>query len=178
MILSSEYIPSVILFIFLVKMDFSIISNWPLNQSPDNRLKLALLFVHLVIVFAILSPIISRLLSQFGDEKLKKFIGLPEVGKNITYIDFYDFLSGLALSAFYLTILLFSLKEVYEKTGWVIAGIYAFLMFVSSISIAVLSLVRYIWLFTKFNNYAYYSVALLASSMCMAVIGVAMNMVS
>ncbi|HFO4234785.1 TPA: hypothetical protein ACHJWQ_005224, partial [Escherichia coli] len=63
-------------------------------------------------------------------------------------------------------------------TGWFISGIYAFLMFVSSISIASISLMRYIWLFTKFSKYTYAFAALLAGSMCIAIIGVAIRMAS
>ena len=70
------------------------------------------------------------------------------------------------------------MKSIYEEAGWIISGIYIFTMFVSSISIAALSLLRFIWLFTKFNNYIYWFIVLLASSMCMAVIGVAMKMAS
>lgn len=177
-VLLSDCTPSVICFFLLLKMDYSILSSWPQNQSIDNRVKLALLFIHLIMIFAILSPLISRLLSCVGNERLNKFIALPKSDKNITYIDLYDFLSGLALSAFYLSILLFTMKEVYEVTGWVISGIYIFLMFISAISIASLSLMRFIWLFVKYNKYTYSVVALLASSMCMAVLGVAMRMAS
>lgn len=177
-VLLSDRTPSVICFFLLLKMDYSILSSWPQNQSIDNRIKLALLFIHLIMIFAILAPLISRLLSRVGNERLNKFIVLPKPDKNITYIDLYDFLSGLALSAFYLSILLFTMKEVYEVTGWVISGIYVFLIFISAISIASLSLMRFIWLFVKFNKYTYSVVALLASSMCMAVLGVAMRMAS
>ncbi|ELW1649199.1 hypothetical protein NTH58_004311 [Enterobacter oligotrophicus] len=173
-----EYVTSIILLYLLVKMDFVVIAARTSHESIDNRVKLALLFIHLIMLLAIFAPLISRYLSQGGDERLTRFIALPEVTKNITYIDFYDFLSGLALSAFYLSILLFTIKGVYELAGWVLSGIYVFLMFVSSISIASLSLMRFIWLFTKYNRYVYAFIALAASSMCMAVISIAMQMAS
>ncbi len=141
-------------------MDYSILSSWPQNQSIDNRVKLALLFIHLIMIFAILAPLISRLLSRVGNERLNKFIALQKSDKNITYIDLYDFLSGLALSAFFTCpSYFFTMKEVYEVTGWVISGIYVFLMFISAISIASLSLMRFIWLFVKYNKYTYSVVA-------------------
>lgn len=176
--LSSEYVPSVICLFILVKMDYELLSIWPQNESVDGRIKLSLSFIHLVMILVILMPLINRYLSQVDNERIEKFIALPQKDKNITYIDFYDFLSGIALSAFYLSILIFTMKDVYEETGWVISCIYIFTMFVSSISIAALSLVRFIWLFTKFNNYIYWFIALLASSMCMAVISIAIKMAS
>ena len=176
--LSSEYVPSVICLFILVKMDYELLSIWPQNESVDGRIKLSLSFIHLVMILVILMPLINRYLSQVDNERIEKFIALPQKDKNITYIDFYDFLSGIALSAFYLSILIFTMKDVYEETGWVISFIYIFTMFVSSISIAALSLVRFIWLFTKFNNYIYWFIALLASSMCMAVISIAIKMAS
>lgn len=177
-ILISGYAPSIICLFLLIKMDYSIFSSWPKNESIDNRVKLVLLFIHLIMIFAILSPLISRLLSRVSNEALNKFIALPTPSKSITYIDLYDFLSGLALSAFYLSILLFTVKEVYEATGWIISGIFVFFMFFSSISIASLSLMRFAWLFANYNKYTYSFVVLLASSMCMAVLGVAMRMAS
>lgn len=174
----SDYLPSILCLLLLVNMDYAIFSNWPINHSVDSRIKLMLLFIHFVMLFAILSPFIGRFLAKISNEKFKAFIGLPDKDKNITYIDLYDFLSGLALSAFYLSILLFTLKDVYEITGWFISGIYAFLMFASSISIASIALMRYIWLFTKFSKYTYAFAALLAGSMCMAIIGVAIRMAS
>ncbi|MCR3702296.1 hypothetical protein ACM6O4_19335 [Citrobacter portucalensis] len=176
--ISSEYIPSAICFFLLAKMDYEIISIWPQNASVDDRIKLSLLFIHLVMILVMFTPLINRFLSRVDNEKLEKFIALPQKDKNITYIDYYDFLSGLALSAFYLSILIFTMKSIYEEAGWIISGIYIFTMFVSSISIAALSLLRFIWLFTKFNNYIYWFIVLLASSMCMAVIGAAMKMAS
>ncbi|HAU5603815.1 TPA: hypothetical protein JD320_003020 [Citrobacter koseri] len=174
----SDIAPSIIGLFLLVKMDYTILSDWPQGQLVDNRIKLALLFIHLIMIFAILSPLISRFLPQIGSERLNQFIDLPKLERSITYIDLYDFLSGLALSAFYLSILLYTLKDVYDSTGWIVSGIYAFLMFVSSISIASLSLMRFLWLFTKFSKYAYAIITLLASSTCMAVLGVAMRMAS
>ncbi|RLM17947.1 hypothetical protein BIY29_18795 [Brenneria alni] len=174
----SDYLPSILCLLLLVKMDYAICSSWPVNQSVDNRMKLMLLFIHFIMIFAIFSPFIGRLLAKISNEKFKDFIGLPDKDKNITYIDLYDFLSGLALSAFYLSILLFTLKDVYEITGWFISGIYVFLMFASSISIASISLMRYIWLFAKFSKYTYAFSALLAGGICMAIISIAIRMAS
>ncbi len=47
-VLLSDCTPSVICFFLLLKMDYSILSSWPQNQSIDNRVKLALLFIHLI----------------------------------------------------------------------------------------------------------------------------------
>lgn len=78
-VLLSGCIPSVICFFLLLKMNYSILSSWPQNQSIDNRVKLALLFIHLIMMFAILAPLISRLLSRVGNERLNKFIDLLPV---------------------------------------------------------------------------------------------------
>ena len=175
---SYDFLPSILCSFILVKMDYALISGWPANHSVDNRIKLVVFFVHLVMLFAISSPLISWLLSRAGDEKLNNFIDLPDSGKKITYTDLYDFLSGLALSAFYLSVLIFTMAEVYDAVGWVLSAIYVFLMFVLSIFIAVLSLVKFLWLFSRFNKITYSVVGLIASVMCMVVIGVAMRMAS
>ena len=176
--LTSEYVPSILFAGLLIYMDMSLVRIWPENEDVDTRIKLILLFIHLVVGMAVCLPLINYGLSKLNQEAIDVFLDLPRSDKPITYTVIYDYLSGLALAAFYLTMAFFTFKEAYAYFHWAIATLYIFVMVVLSFFIATMAMLRMLTLYTRFGNIRYSLFALMTFVFCMAVLNATLRMVS
>lgn len=174
----SEYLVSVLCFGLLVYLDINVVALWRSECNLDERAYLVIFFMNLMLLMVVLLPLVSHYVGKINNEKLSAFLGLSPGDEKITYLVFYDFLSGLALSAFYLSVLIYTLKGVFEATGWFITGLYLVVMYIICIYLGVMALIKFIWTFRKLNKVAYGIVALTASAITLSIIDVAMKMVS
>lgn len=123
-------------------------------------------------------PFISHLIGKIDSKSVDDFLSLPDRDANINYIHFYDFLSGLALSAFYITVMMFTFKGILKDFGWFIAAFYLAIMFYFSVLLSAITLVRFIYPFTRYNTIAYWICAVTSCAVMLAVTQVSMKMIS
>lgn len=174
----SEYLVSVVCFGLLVYLDVNVVALWRSECNLDERGYLVIFFINLMLLMVVLLPLINHYVGKIDNGKLSVFLGLTPKDEKITWVVFYDFLSGLALSAFYLSVLIYTLKGVFDTTGWFITGLYVLVMYIICIFLGVMALIKFIWTFRQLNKVVYAIVALTASAITLSVIDIAMKMVS
>lgn len=173
-----EYLPSLTCLALLAYLDFSLMKGCLNGELLDEKNKFLYAFLNITLCILISLPLINHLLSKIDNKLLDEFLSLPDKDENITYIHFYDFLSGLALSGFYITVMMFTFKGVLNDFGWFIAAFYVAIMFVLSILLSAISLVRFIYPFTRYNTIAYWICAVMSCAAMLAVTQVSLNMMS
>jgi hypothetical protein len=171
----SEYLPSLILFIVFIVINFPIIKEWMNGTMIDGKIKVIILFIDVIIALSASIPIINYGLSKLNQKKLNEFLDLPDNNGKITYSVIYDFLSGLALSAFYISVCFLTIKDIYNYGGWLLAGIYLLFMMLCTFFIATMTLVRILKVLSANNKYVYYSAALILTIIANEVINVALK---
>lgn len=173
-----EYLPSLTCLAVLAYVDFYLIKGYLNGEHLDEKNKFLVAFLNIIICVVIFLPFINHLISKIDSKSVDDFLSLPDRDANITYIHFYDFLSGLALSAFYITVMMFTFKGVLKDFGWFIAAFYLAVMFCFSVSLGAISLVRFIYPFTRYNAIAYWICAVISCAVMIAVTQVSMKMIS
>lgn len=123
-------------------------------------------------------PFINHLISKFDTKSVDEFLSLPDRDAKITYIHFYDFLSEVALPAFYITVMMLTFTGVLKDFGWFIAALYLAVMFCFSVSLGAISQLRFIYPFTRYNTLAYWICALTSCAVMLAVTQISMKMIS
>lgn len=171
-----ESIVSVIFFVLCLCFNFVFIEDVLEGKSPNEQTKFMVLFFNMMMFVIITLPLISRLLSKIPDNKIREIIELPTQDDKFTFSSISGFLSDQALASFLATVLMFTGKEAFgEYGGWLAAG-YMFFLFSVAIILATISLVRFIFHFTKFH-WAYYALAsTLATSIMFAFFNVGLRL--
>ncbi|MDR7123115.1 hypothetical protein [Rheinheimera soli] len=161
-----EIIVSMLFFGLCLYFNFVFIEEVLKGKSPDEQTKFMVLFFNMMMTVIIALPLISKLLSKISDNKFSEFIDLPTKDNKFTFTSISGFLSDQALASFLATVLIFTGKEALgEYGGWLAAG-YMFFLFAAAIILATISLVRFIFHFTKYH-WAYYALAAMLSSSVM-----------
>ncbi len=173
-----EYLPSLTCLLLLAYLDFYLIKGVLNSERLNEKNKFLYAFLNITIFVVISLPLINYLMSKIDSKSVSEFLNLPDRDANITYMHFYDFLSGLALSAFYITVMMFTFKDALKNFGWFIAAFYLAVMFLFSVSLGAISLVRFIHPFTRYNTMAYWICAVTSCAVMLAVTQVSMKMIS
>jgi len=173
-----EYLPSLTCLALLAYLDFYLIKGFLNGEHLDEKNKFLYAFLNITLCMVIFLPFISHLIGKVDSKSVDDFLSLPDRDANITYLHFYDFLSGLALSAFYITVMMFTFKGVLKDFGWFIAAFYLAIMFFFSVLLGAISLVRFIYPFTRYNTIAYWICAVTSCAVMLAVTQVSMKMIS
>jgi hypothetical protein len=173
-----KYFPSLTCLAILAYLDFHLIKGSLNGEHLDEKNKFLYAFLNITLCVVVFLPLINHFMSKIDSKSVDDFLRLPDRDTNIDYIHFYDFLSGLALSAFYITVMMFTFKGVLKDFGWIIAAFYLAVMFLFSVLLGAISLVRFIYPFTRYNTIAYWICAVTSSAVMLAVTQVSMKMIS
>lgn len=173
-----KYLPFLNCLAILAHLDFYLIKEFLNGEHLDEKNKFLYSFLNIIFCMVIFLPFINHLISKIDSKSVDDFLRLPDSDANITYIHFYDFLSGLALSAFYITVMMFTFKGFLKNFGWFISAFYLSVIFLFSVSLSAFSPVRFIYPSTRYNTNAFWVCAVTSYSVMLAVTQVSMKMVS
>ena len=120
------------------------------------------IFINLVLLFIFVAPYLSKKAEAINNEKIVAFLDLPGKDKFFRFSDFSSFLSDQALGAFLATLLIVTGKAALHSYGPILTALYVAILFIASIVLTTVSLVRFIWFFTKYNLIFYWIAALLS----------------
>lgn len=171
-----DYLPSIIIFVAFIALNTAIAIGWVSGAEFSDALKIIILFTDMILALGASLPLIQIGISKLNQIKLNDFLALPENNGKITYLVIYDFLSGLALSAFYISVCFFTVKSVHAYAGWFLTGIYLALMIFISFSIAVMALIRVVHVVSTVNKFFKYSLTLTLLVITNEVINIALKM--
>lgn len=146
----SDYLMSLAFIFQLIFLNFVFLVNHPLGVGYSKNSLFSIIFINLIYIAIISLPLIYKLTAE-SEREVIEFLSMPSKQDKVTYLVFYDFLSGLALSAFLFGVLLFTNKYIFNNFNVFFSVLYAILFFALSIFIAVISLVRFIHPFLKLN---------------------------
>ncbi len=119
-------------------------------------------FINLILLFVLTAPCLSKKAEAINNDKIVVFLDLPGKDKPFRFSDFSSFISDQALGAFLATLLIVTGKVALQSHGPILAALYVAIVLIASIVLTTVSLVRFIWFFTRFNLISYWIVALLS----------------
>lgn len=115
-------------------------------------------------------------LGEISNEKLRVFLDLPDKDSKLTFKAISTFLGQQALTSFLATVLIFTGKQVLTSYGTVIAAMYIFLLFLAAISVGVVSLIRFVFRFSKRTIGVHILTALISTTVMFAFFNVGLKM--
>jgi len=139
--------------IFMLNREFFV--GYQNGASSSNGYMYTLVFSNLVLGFVFLLPIAASNSPSLTDDSLKNFVGFASKKDPINFATFSTFLGEQALGSFLATVVIVTGKGVYEDYGEVIAAIYSFTLYVSTILIMSISAIRFLSFFVHRSVFLY-----------------------
>lgn len=157
-----ESIISLLVCSWLVYFDYKyIVIGFTVGYFPE-QMQLIVVFSNFMWLIIASLPITIRFFGKIGSKKIDTFIDLPKDDTPFTFSVVSGFLGEQALASFLATILIFTGKIAITEYSVIIGAIYMAIMFFIAITLAVISLARFVSFFS--NSALSYGIAALIST--------------
>ena len=171
-----ETLVSLGFFSLLAYFDYMFFSGVFAGENITEQLSFVVVFINLVLLVIIALPYISKKAEAISNDKFKEFIDLPEKNSKFTFSTISGFLGDQALASFLATVLIFTGKQALENYGGGLAAAYTIFLFIVAIVLGTVSLVRFIFHFTKLHWFYYALCSLLSTGIMFAFFHVGLKM--
>ncbi|MGR5116535.1 hypothetical protein [Photobacterium damselae] len=171
-----ESVTSLIIGFWLIYIDYKYIAvGFSVGGFP-KQIQFMVIFLNLMGLILVSLPIIVKLFEKIESKKLKVFIDLPKNDTPFTFSVVSGFLGEQALASFLATVLIFTGKIAITEYGVLIGAVYMAILFIVAITLAVVSLTRFVSFFSKFSPLVYGFAALASTCIVFAFFNVGFNM--
>lgn len=157
-----ETLISLVFGVLLVLFDAAYFYEAFATNALSTQLVFSAIFINLVFLFVLAAPYLSKKADAIDNDAIVAFLDIPDKNATFRFSAFSSFLSDQALGAFLATLLIVTGKEALHSYGPILSGAYVALLFVASIILVAVSLVRFISYFTKYHSVLYFVAALLS----------------
>ncbi|WP_146154735.1 hypothetical protein [Photobacterium angustum] len=135
-----------------------------------------LIYINFGFLIILVLPWLLKKSENISNQVVSDFLDLPEKGQQIRFTDISTFLSDQALGAFLAGVLIFTGQIVASEYGAFLAGLYTLVLYTLSIGLVAISLIRFIYHFTKYSGIIYALAALVSTSIMFAFYHVGLKM--
>lgn len=163
-------------FCWLMFFDFFFVRGVISGGQVTTQIQFMVVFVNLTGGVLIALPWLTKKAEGISNESIKEFFCLPEKHEKIRFTDVSGFLSDQALASFLATVLIFTGKGALEEYGGAVAALYVGFLFVVSLILASVSLLRFIAKFTRYNWFSYALGAALSTGVMFAFFNVGLRL--
>jgi hypothetical protein len=157
-----EVLISIVFGILLVLFDAAYFYKAFTTNTLSTQLVFSGVFINLVFLVILAASYLSKKAEAIGNDAIVAFLDMPDKNETFRFSAFSSFLSDQALGAFLATLLIVTGKDALQSYGPILSGAYAAILFLASIFLITVSLVRFISYFTKYHFTLYFVVALLS----------------
>ena len=170
-----ESVVAIIVFVLLASLNFVFFRGISNGSAVTEQTRFLIYFVDLIGLAIIFLPVIIKKSKNISNDRVKRFLQLPDERSEITFPVISGFLSDQALASFLMTVLIFTGKQAFVLYGPV-AAIYVAIIYILAVVVGVASLIRFVAHFAKFHwlVYAVGSVVSLAILFAFFNVGMAM----
>ncbi|MFN4056467.1 MAG: hypothetical protein ACK4GU_16540 [Alishewanella aestuarii] len=165
-----------VLSVLLFLLDTTYFLEFIVNGRLTDKTIFSAILMNLTIGVIIFLPLIERRVLKIDDEAIASFLALPGKEEKVTFPVITSFLGEQALGAFLGTVLIFTTGHVYKNFGVYVSGTYCFILFVLSIFVITLSLIRFVSHFLGRSSKLYALAAFLSSVTMFAFFGLGLNL--
>lgn len=159
-----EVLISLVVGTLLVLFDAAYFYEAFTTNTLSTQLVFSGVFINFVFLFILAAPYLSKKAEAIGNDVIVAFLDLPDKNASFRFSAFSSFLSDQALGAFLATLLIVTGKGALQSYGPILSGAYVAIIFVASIFLVTVSLVRFISYFTKYHFILYFVAALLSAA--------------
>lgn len=124
-------------------------------KGISQQLVFEIIFTNFIFLFLLMLPYIAKKVKSLSDNNIKQFLELPSDNDKLTFTAFSNFLGNQALGSFFATVMIYTGKGAFQNYGEIFAAFYMSFLFITSITLTTLSLIRFVWYFTKYNGLIY-----------------------
>ncbi|TOM77825.1 hypothetical protein [Vibrio parahaemolyticus] len=171
-----ELFISLLIGAWLVYFDYKYIAVGFLVGIFPEQMQFMAVFLNLMGFIIVCLPIIVKLFEKIESKNIEAFIDLPKKDTPFTFSVVSGFLGEQALASFLATVLIFTGKIAIAEYGVLISAVYMAILFTVAITLAVVSLARFVSFFSKFSPLIYGFAALASTSIVFAFVNVGLNM--
>lgn len=171
-----EFIVSGVMFSGLCYLNYLFISTFIAGETLTEQIIFMLVFMEIVGLVIVALPYITKKAEGISNVQLKEFLDLPEKDSKFSFTTVSGFLSDQALAAFLASVLIFTGKQALEQYGGAITAFYTAFLFFVAILLGSVSLIRFIFHFTKYHWFYYALAASMSTAVMFAFFNVGLKM--